>query len=272
MNRLIALFFIFAPLVLWPSSTWSVTQKPLPTIVVTPNIWSGASVKDIQKVLQSTVRQIWPYATQSNLSPIQVDRSRTGPIVLYQRGEKGQYLIRLDTEKKFWCQYAFQFAHEFGHIICEYKEGDRSNLWFEETLCETASLFALRKMSEEWKINPPYPNWKSYGDEFAKYAQNRIDKHPWSESQTLAQWYAQKKHNLNEEPTDRPRNVRLASQLLHYFEKDPTLWGACAFINQEKTGEKRSFRSYLHDWKKSCPKSQQKELVQKLITLFGLGQ
>ena len=179
-----------------------------PEILVKPNIWGGASTQDIEQVLNSTARQIWPYVPQGSRATIQVERSRTGPIVLFRRGERGEYLVRLDTEKTFWSQYAFQFAHELGHIICGYKKGDRSNLWFEETICETASLFVLRKMADEWKSNPPHPNWKAYGPEFAQYAQNRIDKHPWSESQTLAQWYAQKKHNLNEEPTDRPRNVR----------------------------------------------------------------
>ena len=245
-------------------------QKKIPKIEIKPNIWGGASTRDIQKVLNSAIRQIWPYAYQKRLPSIKIERSRTGPIVLYRRGEKGEYLVRLDSEKTFWSQYAFQFAHEFGHIICGYKKGDRSNLWFEETICETASLFTLRGMSKEWKKKPPFPNWKNYGKEFAKYAQNRMNKYPWPKNQTLAQWYDQKRHALVKEPASRGRNVQLASILLPLFEEKPSLWGACAFINKDKTEKKRNFSTYLKDWKKNCPLLIYREFVDKLAFEFGI--
>ena len=68
----------------------------------------------MQKVLESAANQLTPYIWQKNLKPIQVERSQTGPIVLYKRGNNGEYLVRLNTQKTFWCQYAFQFAHELG--------------------------------------------------------------------------------------------------------------------------------------------------------------
>jgi hypothetical protein len=260
---------LLAPLLL-PNLSGDIQRHILPKIIVTPNIWGGASVSNIELILQSTARQIWPYAEQSSLCTIQVDRSRTGPIVLYRRGSNGEYLVHLDTQKQYWCQYAFQFAHELCHIICGYKKGDRSNLWFEESLCETASLFVLRKMTEEWKIKPSFPNWKPYGVEFAKYAQNRLNRYTWPDNLPLAQWYAQKKHTLNEDPTNRPRNVQLASQLLQYFEKDPSLWATCSFINHKKTDQEVDFSTYLLDWKDNCQTSQQKGFVQQLILSFGL--
>ena len=64
------------------------------------------------------------------------------PIVLFKRGPRGGSSL-LNTSDRYWCQYAFQFAHEIGHILCRYKDGDSTNKWFEETLCETASLYAL---------------------------------------------------------------------------------------------------------------------------------
>jgi hypothetical protein len=252
---------------------WTVSsgEKKLPKIEIKPNIWGGASTRDIQKILNSAARQLWPHAHQDRLSTIKVERSRTGPIVLYRRGEKGEYLMRLDSEKTYWSQYAFQFAHEFGHIICGYKKGDQSNLWFEETLCETASLFALRGMTEEWKAKPPYPNWKSYGKEFAKYAQKRITKYPWPKNRSLGVWYKERKHSLSQKPADRGRNVQLASQLLPLFEEKPSGWGACAFINIKKSNQKRSFSTYLEDWKKNCKTDAQKEFVKKLAGEFSIN-
>ena len=242
-----------------------------PKIKIKENVWNGGAAIDIQKVLDSVTRQIWPFVQLEKLDPICVNRSRTGPIVLYERGEQGEYLVKLNTEKTYWCQYAFQFAHELGHIICGYKKGDRSNLWFEETICETVSLFILRRMTKEWKKEPPYPNWKSYGPEFAKYAQKRMDKNPWPNELSLSQWYQDNEIKLVNEPTDRNRNVKLANKLLPYFEKDPKIWSAFIYLNTSKSKEKLSFIAYLKSWEKNCQTVGQRKFVSKLINDFGLS-
>ncbi len=240
----------------------------IPRIEITPNIWGGARVTDIHKVLESAARQITPHIWQKNLNTIQVDRSQIGPIVLYKRGANGEYLVRLNTRKTFWSQYAFQFAHELGHIICGYKKGDSSNMWFEESICETASLYALINMTDEWNKKPPYPIWKSYAKEFAKYAQNRIKKYPWPKNQSIGDWFKENKDNLINEPVNRGRNVQLATRLLPLFEENPTRWEACAFINIKKANKKKSFSTYLHDWKKSCKTTEQIKFVEKMTRLF----
>ena len=55
---------------------------------------------------------------------------------------------------------AYQFAHEFCHILCNFDDDWKGNNWFEETMCETSSLFVLRRLSKEWEERPPYPAWK----------------------------------------------------------------------------------------------------------------
>ncbi|MCP6756902.1 hypothetical protein NL533_35270, partial [Klebsiella pneumoniae] len=79
-----------------------------------------------------------------------------------QRNDAREIVLKLDTSNTFWSQYAYQFAHEFCHVLCGYREDDPGTQWFEETLCETASLFVLRAMAREWKTAPPYPHWKDY--------------------------------------------------------------------------------------------------------------
>lgn len=238
------------------------------TIKITPNIWGGAKVSDIHKVLLSTARQFLPYFNQDEPFCIIVNRSKTGPIVLYKRGANGEYFVQLNTEKQFWSQYAFQFAHELGHIICGYKKGDRSNLWFEETICEIASLFALKGMTKEWNNKPPFPHWKSYGKEFSKYAEKRIEKHSWPANQSISNWYLKHKKDLQQNPSNRERNVMIASQLIHFFQENPESWKACKFLNIEKSNKKISFNRYLFEWKNACPTSKQKNFVNSLIKVF----
>ena len=63
-------------------------------------------------------------------------------------------------------------------------KGTEATFWFEETICEVASLFALEKMAMEWNQSAPHPNWKPYAVEFKKYAEQRISKHRLPESHT----------------------------------------------------------------------------------------
>jgi hypothetical protein len=248
------------------------TKGPLPAIHVAEADWGGASLRDIGKVLNSTAKQLWPHASQDRLDTIIVDRSRTGPIVLYRRGSEGQYLVRLDTHKNFWSQYAFQFAHEFGHILCGYKPGARDNLWFEESLCETASLFAMRRMRDDWVLDPPYPNWKSYAPALGVYAQKRLDQHAWPKSISVSEWYEQNQKELRQNPTDRAKNTTIATKLLPLFEQRPENWGAVAYLNTHKTETPRDFPIYLADWKKACKLASQKEFVAMLARMFGVRQ
>ncbi|MDE0820973.1 MAG: hypothetical protein OSA95_07615 [Opitutales bacterium] len=248
------------------------TKGPLPTIHVAEADWGGASLRDIGKVLNSTAKQLWPHASQDRLDTIIVDRSRTGPIVLYRRGSEGQYLVRLDTHKNFWSQYAFQFAHEFGHILCGYKPGARDNLWFEESLCETASLFVMRRMREDWELNPPYSNWKSYAPALGEYAQKRLDQHAWPKLVSVSEWYNQNQKELRQNPTNRAKNTTIATKLLPLFEQRPENWGAVAYLNTHKKETSRDFSIYLADWKKACKLASQKEFVTMLARMFGVEQ
>ena len=85
-----------------------VAAKPTrthPEIKVVDANWQ-ASLRDIHAVLHSASSQLWPHAAQQKLDTIVVNRSKSGPIVLFRRGDKGQYFVNLDTHQQFWCQYA----------------------------------------------------------------------------------------------------------------------------------------------------------------------
>ena len=136
----------------------------------------GASEADIRAVLDSAGRELWQFFPDYRLEPIVVTRGHGGPITLFQRNDRGEIVVRLDTEKTSWCQYSYQFGHEFCHILCGFKPGYEGNKWFEETLCETASLYVMRGMSRKWKTSPPYPNWKDYHDALRDYVDDILRK------------------------------------------------------------------------------------------------
>ena len=220
-------------------------------------------------VLTSVAEILFPLGGKPPYNSIWVSHSEQGPIVLYQRGKDGQYIVKLNTQDRYWCQYAFQFSHEVGHILCGYRDGDASNLWFEETIGEVASLYALLHLERSWKKSPPYPHWKEYASEFTKYAEERIKKYENTIPADLPNWFQANEQKLSKEPVDRPRNVSLAIRLLPLFDKSPVGWSACAFLNEKKSKNSRSFELYLKDWYEACPLPEQKSFVQKIGAEFG---
>ncbi|MGA2501847.1 MAG: hypothetical protein ABSH20_29245, partial [Tepidisphaeraceae bacterium] len=87
----------------------------------------GASEADIRAILTSAGRELWRHFSDYKIEPIVVTRGHEGPITLFKRNDRGEIVVRLDTEKTFWSQYSYQFAHEFCHILCGYREGYQGN-------------------------------------------------------------------------------------------------------------------------------------------------
>lgn len=206
---------------------------------------------DVLKVLHSAADPLWRELPDRDLSPIKV-YSTGGPIVLYARDDDGSYVVKLDTSGTYWAQQAYQFSHEFCHIVSGYKEGGVQNKWFEETLCELASIYSLRRMATEWEIDPPYPNWKSYGEKLRLYAQNIIDET--KVPADLAGWWVENCEVLRERGDDRMRNRVVAVRLLPVFEKSPELWSAIRYVNRGDQRDSQDFAGFLQNWYDQAPR------------------
>jgi hypothetical protein len=220
---------------------------------VDENGWGGGSKADVEAVLRSAFDEVARHLANKLPEPIRVKRDGSGPIVHFQRNPQGEIVMLLSTKDTYWAQYAYQGAHEFCHILCGFREGDKANLWFEESLCEMASIFAVKGMAERWKTHAPYPNWRDFSQALAIYAADIEKKYAVPKEDGLAAYYREHAEALAENPTDREQNGRVAVWLLPLFEKNPENWRALAFLNGKKGPEKRTFREYLADWKRNCP-------------------
>ena len=231
------------------------------------NGW-GAAPADVKAVLHSAARPLWKQFPDRELKPILVN-PKGGPIVLFRRGENGEYFVRLDTGQQFWSQYAYQFAHEMCHILAKYDEDVHRNKWFEESLCETASLFALRAMAEQWKTKAPYPNWRGYSTSLKQYADDRIAASQLPEGQTLAGWFADHEATLYREATNRKLNNVVAVQLLPLLEEEPGRWESITWLNEAKSTQSQTFGDYLADWHKHAPQKH-RAFVKSVGERFGV--
>jgi hypothetical protein len=252
-------------------------QKHL-AIEVAPGDWGRANVRDIQMVLSSVADEFLSHiATPQDDLNIRVIPRSGSPRVLYERGPEGQYVIQLTARDDRWFQYVFQFAHELCHVLSNFDhkvaEGDRvveDNQWFEESLCETASLFALKRLAVKWETSPPTRNWAGYGEMFSAYAArllNEPHRHLPS-SQSFQTWFAENQASLTENPYLREKNEVVATNLLPLFEQHPELWAAVTYLNPKKASAGKPFAQYLVDWYAASP---EKTLPGDVLALFGIN-
>lgn len=232
-----------------------------------------ASEADIRAVCDSAGMTLWRQFPDYTLEPFVVTRGRSGPIVLYRRNDRKEIVLKLDTGKTYWSQYAYQFAHEFCHILCGYRDGDASNKWFEETLCETASLYAMREMARSWKENPPYKHWTDYRDALRNYADDVLRKRKEiAELQRLGlpAFYREHEAELRKTSTDRELNGTMATVLLRLFEEEPGRWEAVRWLNAEAAPKDEPFAAYLARWRAAVPE-RHRDFVDEVRKSFGVG-
>ncbi len=244
-------------------------DKPL-VIRVADEGWGEADKADIVKVLESAGGSLTATVPGLRLPPIEVSRSQTTPITLFERGPAGEIRVRLNVEDRRWAQFSFQFAHEMGHILCGYADYPNPNSWFEETVCEAASLFALGRMAGTWKTAPPYPNWKDYAASLQKYRDERTARASLPPGTTLAAWLREREASLRKDGTQRDLNLIMAAAILPLFEEAPEGWAAVATLNAVRGGPERSFVHYLRDWSRSAPEKH-RPFIAKIADRFGVS-
>lgn len=260
-----------AALVLWLSASFLSAAEPARHIIRVDANGFEASEQDITKVCLSAAAELQKWAPGLPFENVVVVKGNQGPITLFKRNEQKEIVVRLDTRKTFWSQYAYQFAHELGHIHCGFREGPRENLWFEEAVCETSSLFCLRAMALTWKANPPYPHWASYAPSLRGYAEDIIAKRTYkaeAERKGLAGFYRDHQAELRANPTDRELNGAVALFLLKYLEEKPARWAAFRWLNATARPKDESFQAYLQRWEQNTP-AEHKDSVRGIQKLFG---
>jgi hypothetical protein len=248
--------------------------QPLPPLRIDAGPFK-ASEADIRKVCESAALElIRHFPEKHKLEPILLKRGEHGPIVLFNRNDRGEIVLRLDTGETYWSQYAYQYAHEFCHVLCDYDEDASQNLWFEETLCETASLFAMRAMARTWKDNPPYPNWTDYRDSLRAYADDVVNKRTHLAELTrlgLPRFYTRHQDTLSRNATQRELNGAMAVALLPLFEADPSRWEALRWLNSSPSPKTETFPQYLSKWHQAAP-ARHKEFTKVIADQFGFGK
>jgi hypothetical protein len=237
-------------------------------IEVMSDDWGDASVGDIQQVLASTAAALTAHIPRRTFPVIQVTRTTADPITLYELAPSGAIQVRLNVQDCYWAQFAFQFGHELCHILCGHSAPRDPNAWFEETICEVASLFVLGQMAEAWRTNPPYPNWASYSSSLRQYRDDRMREACLPAHKSLPEFLQENEASLRHDPHQRQLNLAMATCVIGLFEAGPKHWEAIDGLNRTRGGVSRSFAKYLNDWY-SAAHENHRGFIRSIAGLFG---
>lgn len=246
----------FAPLLLAYSTGLRLSRaesRPLPALRISDDGWGDARISDLRAVLNSAASILWSYFPDRKIEPIYVNRTHTGPMVHFERNYLKEIVMDLDSEGMLWCQYSYQFGHEFCHILSGFDKDSTANLWFEEVLCETASLFTLRHMADQWRVTPPFRNWKPYASALEDYADKVIKEREKIPPGQLPAFYRKHATDLRANPTRRELNGAMSLVFLEMFEQSPSSWEAVTWLNSRPSARDETFPFYLNKWLQAAP-------------------
>ena len=230
------------------------------TVEVQSQDWGDADPKDVQTVLQSVIEVISPYIAKRTFGDIIVRNDTSGPISLYEKGPTNEYIILLNVKGRYWAQLSYQFSHEMCHLMSNYDLEPKNvskQQWFEESLCEAFSLFALDKMAQQWASNPPYPQWQEYAPKFTDYKQEMFKQthRRLPKGMKMPTWYKQYAQTLSADPYAQGRDLNevVANQLLPIFAENPETWTTINYLNLGDDSQDKSLNKHLLDWQENAP-------------------
>lgn len=168
-----------------------------------------------------------------------------------------QHVILLSAKDRKWDKYTYQFSHEYCHHLINIVPLRNLNgaFWFEETICELASLYCLKKNEVLWNIKPPYENWRSYSLVYAGYFDATVSDRD-NLTGSIGQ-YIRKKLPLVERPEyERKIYLTIAYHILDLFWKYPILWNIILFFrctNYKNKEQYINFYDFLDELESVIP-------------------
>ncbi|ELI8163218.1 TPA: hypothetical protein ACVEY8_000033 [Yersinia enterocolitica] len=243
------------------------------SIIILDSDWGDISTSDIQCLINSAINLMDPFYGKPIHYNIEISNTPNidSPMVYNSRGVSGQYHINLTTKGHDYSQFYYQFFHEYCHVRTNYLAVDNKYSWFEESVCELASMFGVKRMAFVWKKEKVLPNAKNnFGYSIEKYIQRVIcnPRKNLPKQQLFKKWLNENIEYLECERYDRDKNGIVANKLLSLFERESTLWELMTYWNKWEINHNDSIYEAFDKWSSILPE-EKKAVAQKLINVFS---
>ena len=169
------------------------------------------------------------------------------------------YTIYLSAGENYWSKYIYQFAHEYCHFLIDGPLDGKleTTFWFEESICELASMFFLKKVTERWQswfpvLIPGTPlsskddallRLKQFTPSNLSYLDDLLKKNDPS-WEPLYEWIDDNMALLSEPIYHRDMYNQIAARMYELFLDYPDLWRVIPCLQRPSAEEYTGFKSF----------------------------
>jgi hypothetical protein len=186
------------------------------------------------------------------------DRSGTAPSVWLHTENSTTGWIIVIVGTRDWCNLAYQFGHELGHVFCNSWQPDAKPRdpcqWIEEALVEAFSLRGLGLLADDWERAPPFPNDAAYAGSIRAYretilASYRTAARDQDVTAGFGTWFKTHERFLHG-GLDAARGA--VSTILDLLQSDAAMIADMGALNRWPGRSGVPLHDYLYLWEKSC--------------------
>lgn len=226
--------------------------------------WGGSAPTDVAAVIESTrAACLAGVALFSDHQPEKLrvdDHFGSNPSVWLHTEFPTTAWIIVSVDTRDWCNLAYQFGHELGHVFCNSWKPDAKPRnpcqWIEEALVEAFSLRGLGRMADDWVRAPPFPNDAAYAGSIRSYRETILAGYRTAaQDQGIAAgfgaWFKAHKSFLDQHGgVDAARGA--VSTMLGLLEGDVATIADMGALNRWPGRSGVPLPDYLNLWEKSC--------------------
>ena len=268
MTRRSLLSFLGSGLLMPLRSVLALAFSPGATLLTAPlqlgGSWEGSAVADASAVIEHMrAACLAGVALVSDHQPAKLrvdDRAGSSPAIWLHTDAPTTAWITVIVGTRDWCNLAYQFGHELGHVLCNSWEPDavprNPCQWIEEALVEAVSLRGLGVLADNWNRAPPFPNDAAYGASIRAYRETILAGYSASapdqnNPSAFGAWFEMHEAFLKQHG-GLDSAAGAVSTMLGLLEGDPAMIADMGALNRWEGRSGVPLLNYFDLWQKSC--------------------
>ena len=176
-----------------------------------------------------------------------------------------------------WCQLAYQFGHELGHVLCnswdKFAYPRAPCQWLEESLVEAFTLRGLGLLAATWERDPPFEGDGAFADAIRRYRNNLIARYDAQSARSpCGAWFRVARSSLEQRGGESEAEGPATLCILAELEESNRSVEDLGALNRWPSRSGIAIEDYLTQWQTSCADIRAPgRLPQQLRRLLDLG-
>ncbi len=238
------------------------------TVRVVEGGWRGTLIEDVKTLVDEVIAAFGDAPYDGMPTKVAIERIFDGPPRACSNKNGDEFRVLLNSDGTHRAQMAFQFSHEFCHVLADSTTWIQDEFaWIEEALAESASMFALRKMAAATRnvqLYPPNPL-----DVYAEECCIAIGKKLLPLDADISPWLAERLPCLRKDLCLRNEHKAIAVQFLPIFERNPCAWRVLRSLHAFGRADISELPDFLRKWLSFCS-AEDRKFVSQIATALGI--